>query len=147
MKKIGLILIFSLVIVSLGTAVSAAPADDFKDINTSGLDLKFDGDKVKYEGKVVGNITEIDSVADGERLIEDKEAIKQLYSDGLIYLANEGQYYIFDDGDDMFLITITVSGNGVGADLKELCSQNSVYDYNTVPGANSANGFDFELGT
>ena len=145
MKKILPILIILLFALGLSNTVSGT-SNDFKDINTNGLDLEFDENDVKYEGKIVGNITKIDSVADGESLIRDNEAIKQLYSDGIIYLGNEGQYYIFDHGTEMYLITITESGNGVGGDLKLLCSQNSDLDYNNVPGASSPNGFDFELG-
>lgn len=148
MMSIKKILSVFLVIIILITSVSiiSAADDQFKGINTSETRIIFQGSDIDYDGKIIGNITNVSSISDVENMIKDKEAIKEVYSDGLEYLANEGQYYVFEADGDYYVMFIKESSLDIASDCREVCSMNSKVDFaNEVPGATDANGFDLEI--
>lgn len=142
---IGLICLSSIGAIAAETITPTE--DDLKKIKTVGTRIMFDGNDIDYDGKIIGNITEVESIYDAENMIEDKEAIKEVYSDGLEYLANEGQYYVFEVDGKYYVMFIKESSLDIAADCKEVCTLNTQEDFSTIPGALDANGFDLELKT
>ena len=70
MMSIKKILSVFLVIIILITSVSiiSAADDQFKGINTSETRIIFQGSDIDYDGKIIGNITNVSSISDVENM-------------------------------------------------------------------------------
>lgn len=147
-KKIFSILV---VLMIIGTSIMSVTAtDDLTQIKTDDTKISFNGNDVMYDGQKIGNITNIPTIEDAENMIQDKDgAIKEVYHEGLEYLTNDGQYYIFESNGGLYVMFIEESNVDIAADCKTLCGNNHEGTYfdkeGDVPGALDENGFDLDV--
>ena len=148
MKLKKILSIFIVLLILSTTLSSINAADDISKIDTKDTKIAFDGNDVTYDGKVIGNITNVSSIEEVEDIIQDKNAIQEAYHEGMEYLAEEGQYYVFEANGSLYVMFIEESSVDIAADCKTLCGNNhegSYFDKGDVPGATDANGFELDI--
>lgn len=138
------IVIFVLVILGVSVVSAAEPNSEFKNIKISN-GINIEGNQVTLNNQVIGNITKVNSISDGESQIQDKEAIKEVYDNSIEYLALNGEYFIFESNSDYYMIYINESDMNIAKSVKNLVSENSNVFMPSISGATDSNGFDLEI--